>query len=30
MALNDIFSLFGFSDEGNEDLKKVESELAMF
>jgi hypothetical protein len=30
MALNDIFSLFGFSDEGKEDLKKVESELAMF
>jgi hypothetical protein len=30
MALNDIFSLFGFSEEGKEDLKKVESELAMF
>ena len=30
MALNDIFSLFGFSDEGKEDLKKIEGDLEMF
>ena len=30
MALEDIFSLFGFSEEGKEDLKKIEIELDMF
>ena len=30
MALDDIFSLFGFSDKGKEDLKKIEVELDMF
>jgi hypothetical protein len=30
MALEDIFSLFGFSDDGKEDLKRIEVELDMF
>jgi hypothetical protein len=30
MSLDNIFSLFGFSEEGKEDLKKIEVELDMF
>jgi hypothetical protein len=30
MSLDSIFSLFGFSNEGTEDLKKIESELELF